>query len=573
MAAGAVSSLVPFSSLLVDLPPPLRKRIAEAYASTPPRSPPLDLDRSRRSNTSRVHVGYLSFDFNNHPTAHLMEGLFVHHNTSAFEVSAWSYGKGSCFRVRRVAQVIHIDDGSAYRQSIPSLTEHFVDVVLMGTNDAAAAIERARVEILVDAQGHTLGMLSRPMLSVTAIVGQRHAIVAAQPAPIIVNFLVYPGTSVMVRFGRRDVIMTMDGRAEHYTERLMLLPQSYQVNYYATYGAVHDPTPRPLFKRFAFANFNKLDKIEPQVFGVWMAVMRRVRRYFMEYRVVTSPKTADARSHKMSTASEVFATMDAAVREAGASLVDKVKGTIKFDVTGAGQWLIQVKTTPSGVSKATADDKADVTITISESNFLLLIAEKLNPQAAFMQGKIKLKGNMGLASKLAAVIAAYKQKAASSGSAPAAAASVPATPTSSAQPKLRSALLFASIGEAIKTKGPELVSKVKGTIQFVITPGNPLHFRRNASTDIHTRTMLGGAWHVDLKNGTGSIEATSKPADITITTSDDDFMAIAEGKLNAQQHPFVDYLMGSADHGVPVEHSRKEREADDFSESTTVGQF
>ncbi|ETW07565.1 hypothetical protein H310_02052 [Aphanomyces invadans] len=217
----------------------------------------------------------------------------------------------------------------------------------------------------------------------------------------------------------------------------------------------------------------------------------------------------------MSTASEVFATMDAAVREAGASLVDKVKGTIKFDVTGAGQWLIQVKTTPSGVSKATADDKADVTITISESNFLLLIAEKLNPQAAFMQGKIKLKGNMGLASKLAAVIAAYKQKAASSGSAPAAAASVPATPTSSAQPKLRSALLFASIGEAIKTKGPELVSKVKGTIQFVITPG--------------------GAWHVDLKNGTGSIEATSKPADITITTADDDFMAIAEGKLNAQQ--------------------------------------
>ncbi|ETW07566.1 hypothetical protein H310_02053 [Aphanomyces invadans] len=244
---GAVSSLVPFSSLLVDLPPPLRKRIAEAYASTPPRSPPLDLDR--RSNTSRVHVGYLSFDFNNHPTAHLMEGLFVHHNTSAFEVSAWSYGK---------------DDGSAYRQSIPSLTEHFVDVVLMGTNDAAAAIERARVEILVDAQGHTLG--------------QRHAIVAAQPAPIIVNFLVYPGTlgAKYVDYLVSDVHVTPAEHAEHYTERLMLLPQSYQVNYYATYGAVHDPTPRPLFKRFAFANFNKLDKIEPQVFGVWMAVMRRV---------------------------------------------------------------------------------------------------------------------------------------------------------------------------------------------------------------------------------------------------------------------------------------------------------
>ncbi|KAF0719048.1 Aste57867_1309 [Aphanomyces stellatus] len=213
----------------------------------------------------------------------------------------------------------------------------------------------------------------------------------------------------------------------------------------------------------------------------------------------------------MSTAAEVFGIMDAAVRDAGAALVNQVKGTIKFDVTGAGQWLIQCKTAPAGVTKSSADAAADVTVTLSEANFLLLIADKLNPQQAYMQGKIKFKGNMGLAMKLSAVINAYKQKVASGAAAAAAPAATPAATTTG----LRSAGIFASIGEAIKAKGPELVGKVKGTIQFNITPG--------------------GTWFVDLKNGAGSIETATKPADLTITVSDADFMSIADGKLNAQQ--------------------------------------
>ncbi|RHY85969.1 hypothetical protein DYB35_010872, partial [Aphanomyces astaci] len=498
---------------MVDIPPHVRRRIAEAYAgATTPIRPPQSVDLKK--NNRRVHVGYLSHDFNNHPTAHLMEGLFVHHDTLSFEISTWSYGKG---------------------KSIPTLSEHFMDVVLLGTNEAAAAIEAARVDILVDAQGHTL---------------------------------------------------------DQYTEHLMVLPQSYQVNYYASYYQFsvqeRHATAVTSSTSFVFANFNKLDKVEPRVphselwllhptssnthdlivanlvreaaqhgvaaarlrflprrVGVsllanahlpwlivysckefedvagrkvetnkenstsWYTLCRDTMHDVCVVRLATSPQillrmvdtldmfgpsaaTTDAaplplfqthaytinleRIHvgdllhfqaTMSSAAEVFVTMDVAVREAGAALVSQVKGTIKFDVTGAGQWLIQVKASPSGVSKASADDKADVTITISEPNFLLLIAEKLNPQTAFMQGKINIKGNMGLASKLTAVIAAYKKKIASAPSTPAAA---PATPPSAAKPTLRSAAIFAAIGEAITAKGPELVSKVKGTIQFVITP-------------------------------------------------------------------------------------------------------
>jgi len=45
-----------------------------------------------------------------------------------------------------------------------------------------------------------------------------------------------------------------------------------------------------------------------------------------------------------------------------------------------------------------------VTLTISDEDFLKLVAGKLNPVQAFLQGKLKVKGNLLLAQKAEAVI-------------------------------------------------------------------------------------------------------------------------------------------------------------------------
>lgn len=71
---------------------------------------------------------------------------------------------------------------------------------------------------------------------------------------------------------------------------------------------------------------------------------------------------------------------------------------VKIDLKGEGIILIDGTTTPPTVSND--DDDADVTLIVSEENFEGLMDGSLNPQMAFMMGKLKIDGDMGLALKL-----------------------------------------------------------------------------------------------------------------------------------------------------------------------------
>ncbi|KAG6968058.1 hypothetical protein JG688_00005986 [Phytophthora aleatoria] len=212
-------------------------------------------------------------------------------------------------------------------------------------------------------------------------------------------------------------------------------------------------------------------------------------------------------------AAELFDMMSGAVDEVGPSLVSKVKGVIKFDVSGAGAWLVDLKNGKGSVKLATASDKADLTISLSEENFLKMMDNKLNPQQAFMKGLVKIKGNMGLAMKLNVVLAATRNymKKKNTGAKPTATAAAAAPATGG----LNSQEIFRLLGEVVAKDGAAMAKKVKGIIQFDITGA--------------------GKWNLDLKSATPALTEGVKKADVTITVIDADFVAIAMGKLNAQQ--------------------------------------
>ena len=82
-----------------------------------------------------------------------------------------------------------------------------------------------------------------------------------------------------------------------------------------------------------------------------------------------------------------------------------VNAVYEFNITGdnGGVWTVDLTKEP-GVVSAGSSGVAKCTVTASSSDFQNIVTGKTNPQMAFMSGKLKIKGDMGLAMKLQKVI-------------------------------------------------------------------------------------------------------------------------------------------------------------------------
>ena len=72
--------------------------------------------------------------------------------------------------------------------------------------------------------------------------------------------------------------------------------------------------------------------------------------------------------------------------------------TIKFAFNDGGFLFIDGKSAPNVVSND--DGEAQCTVKLSSEDFGKLVRKELDPMAAFMGGKLKIDGDMGVAMKL-----------------------------------------------------------------------------------------------------------------------------------------------------------------------------
>ena len=79
-------------------------------------------------------------------------------------------------------------------------------------------------------------------------------------------------------------------------------------------------------------------------------------------------------------------------------------GTLKFDFGGDGSVLIDGKSTPNTVTDGEGKS-ADCTLSVSLADFEKMVKGELDGTSAFMQGKLRVAGDMGLAMKLGPILA------------------------------------------------------------------------------------------------------------------------------------------------------------------------
>lgn len=99
----------------------------------------------------------------------------------------------------------------------------------------------------------------------------------------------------------------------------------------------------------------------------------------------------------------IFKHIEEGFKKDGAAHVKKVNGTFLFRVQGPSTeccWFVDAKNGQGAVEVVSSDKKADCTIIMADEDLYALMTGQLNPQKAFMGGKLKIVGNMGLAMKL-----------------------------------------------------------------------------------------------------------------------------------------------------------------------------
>lgn len=104
------------------------------------------------------------------------------------------------------------------------------------------------------------------------------------------------------------------------------------------------------------------------------------------------------------TPKEIFEDQIATRLEEDPDKAESINAVYQFNVEGpnGGTWTVDCK--EAEVYAGEADDAPDCTIFVSDDDFVGIVDGSLNAMQAFMEGKLRVEGDMALALKLQEVL-------------------------------------------------------------------------------------------------------------------------------------------------------------------------
>ena len=243
---------IPFAPLALIDSPDLHLKIASLWLEHKIPYPPSLGDIAQRPRGEKIHVAYISSDYYDHATSHLISELFELHDRTQFEVTALSIGLAKNDQVT---------------SRIISAVDRFAEVGDKSDTEVAKFCRQIGVDIAIDLKGYTKD--SRP------------GIFAERCAPVQMSWLGYPGTSASkyIDYIIADPIVIGEEDSKFYTENIIWMPYCYQAN---------DRKRRISTKKFrredcnlpkdaiVLCCFNNSYKILPETFDSWARILAGV---------------------------------------------------------------------------------------------------------------------------------------------------------------------------------------------------------------------------------------------------------------------------------------------------------
>ena len=203
-------------------------------------------------SNKKIHIGYFSADFREHPTMFLITSILKLHDKSKFKIFLYSFTPKED-EFTNIAK----NSGCIFR-----------DIKDLNDIEASSLARDDKLDIAIDLMGYTRH--------------NRMSIFSYRVAPIQINYLGFPGSvgADNIDYILADKIIIPKESKKFYSEKIIYMPNCYQCNDNRKYISKETLSRKDLNlpeEGFIFTCFNNNYKITPKEFNIWMRLLKEVK--------------------------------------------------------------------------------------------------------------------------------------------------------------------------------------------------------------------------------------------------------------------------------------------------------